>query len=117
MDKANIDIGSTVESGRPWSVVRQALRWLKLVDDELAPVTRALVASFACLPVAYLLLLWGNRAGNAYAGFAGTIAILVAEAIWIILIGVVGWKLSTAVIRDYRSGRFGRPGNGKTETQ
>ena len=116
MDKTKIGIGSTAESGRPPGAVRRALRWLNLVDDELAPVTMALVASFACLPVAYLLLLWGNRVGNVYIGFAGVIAILIAEAIWIILIGAVGWKLSTAVVRDYRSGRFGRPGKGKTET-
>ncbi len=117
MDKVNFDIKSAVESGRVWGVVRQVLRWLRLVDDELAPLARVLAVSFACLPVAYLLLLWGNRSGYAYIGFAGAVAILIAEVIWITLIVIVGWKLSKAVISDCRSGRFGRPGKGKTEIQ
>ena len=114
MDEININTGSTAESGRVSGVVRQTLRWLRLVDDELAPVARALVVSFICLPVGYLLLLWGNGIGNAYIGFAGMISFLIAEAIWIILIFIVGWKLSKAAINDYRSGRLGK---GKTETQ
>ena len=117
VNRIKTDIGSNAESGRTWSVARQVLCRLRLVDDELAPVTRALVASFACLPVAYLLLLWGDSAGNAYVGFAGVIALLIAEVIWMILIVIVGWKLSRTVVRDLRSGRFGRPGKGKTETQ
>lgn len=117
MGKVIVDIKSAVESGGVWGVVRHVLRWLRLVDDELAPLARALAVSFACLPVAYLLLLWGNREGYAYIGFAGAVAILIAEAIWIILIGIIGWKLLKAVISDCRSGRLGRPGKDKTETQ
>ena len=49
------------------------------------------MASFACLPVAYLLLLWGDKAGNAYVGFAGAVVFLIAEVTWMILIVIVGW--------------------------
>ena len=60
-------------------------RALGLADDETAQAGRALLFSFACLPVGGLLLLWGSRIGNPYLSLAGVATILLAEFIWVVL--------------------------------
>ena len=114
MDKPNIRIGG-MAAGGVGNVVRPALAWLRLVDDPMAPAVRALVASFACLPVAYLMLMWYVEAGNIYAGFTALLTFAAAWCIWITLIVALGWKLSVMVFNDYRAGRFGTPEIGKPE--
>ena len=60
-------------------------RALGLADDETARAGRALLFSFACLPVGGLLLLWCSRIGNLYLSLAGVATVLLAEFIWVAL--------------------------------
>ena len=77
-----------------------------MADDETARAGRALLFSFACLPVGGLLLLWGSRTGNLYLGLAGVATILLAEFIWVVLAAMLLWKLARLIWGHYRAGRL-----------
>ena len=75
------------------------------MDDETARAGRALLFSFACLPVSGLLL-WGSRIGNPYLSLAGVAKILLAEFIWVALAAMLLWKLARLIWGHYRAGRL-----------
>ena len=90
-------------------------RALGLADDETARAGRALLFSFACLPVGRLL--WCSRIGNLYLGLAGVAMILLAELIWVALGATLLWKLARLIWGDYRAGRLKLFSKSKTGTQ
>ena len=117
MAKPNISIGAIGDAGGVSSVARRALLGLRLTGNPHTALYRALAASVILVAVSIPLMWSGAKTEQGYVAFAGLAAFVVAEVIWIILIGVLGWKLSVMVLNDYRAGRSGTPKRGKTGTQ